>query len=92
MDTFYKPPQQRYDECNALEENYMNCMFQKALNDRVIVNRCVLDSVLWFHLECPKAVSKFDDPLEFKRKWRDFFSQNKSTADTYDAYSKTPVK
>ena len=56
------------------------------------MNRCVLDSVLWFHIECPKAASAFDDPLEFKRKWRDFFSQNKSLADTYKAYADTPVK
>ena len=89
MDTFYKPPTQKDSECRVLEENYMNCMFQKALNDKVIVNRCVLDSVLWFHLECPKRASAFDDPLEFKRKWRDFFSQNKSIADAFRTQSKT---
>ena len=51
---------------------------QKALKDKVFVNRCVLDSVLWFHVECPRAASKFDDPVEFKRKFRDFFSASKS--------------
>ena len=81
MDTFYKPPMQRQVECKALEDNYINCLFQKSLKDKVVVNRCVLDSVLWFHLECPKAASKFDDPVEFKRKFRDFFSQNKSIAE-----------
>ena len=78
MDMFYKPPMQRVSECKALEDNYMNCLFQKSLKDKVTVNRCVLDSVLWFHLECPRAASKFDDPVEFKKKFRDFFALNKS--------------
>ena len=56
----------------------MNCMLQKALKDRVKFNKCVLDSVLWFHLECPRHVAKFDNPIEFKRKWRDFFAISKS--------------
>ena len=56
MDLFYRPPLQRNDECEKLEENYMNCLYQKALNDKVYTNTCVLDSVLWFHLECPKWV------------------------------------
>ena len=78
MDIFYKPPQERADECAALEENYLNCLLQKALKDRVLVNRCVLDSVLWYHLECPKSVVKFDNPFEFKRKFRDFFAEIKT--------------
>ena len=45
------------------------------------MNGCVLDSILWFHLECPRAAGKFDDPVEFKRKWRDFFAVKKSIAD-----------
>ena len=81
MDTFYKPPMQRNSECKALEDNYMNCLFQKALKDNVMVNRCVLDSVLWFHVECPKASAKFDDPVEFKKKFRDFFAQNKAISE-----------
>ena len=56
----------------------MNCLFQKALKDNVMVNRCMLDSVLWFHVECPRAVAAFDDPDEFKRKWRGFFALQKS--------------
>ena len=72
---------QRPDECRALEENYMNCMLQKALKDRVMNNRCVLDSILWYHLECPKDVAKWDDPLEFKRKWRNFFAQTIASAE-----------
>ena len=74
MGQFYAPPLQRPDECKSLEANYMNCMLQKALKDRVTINRCVMDSILWFHLECPKEVAKFDDKFEFKRKWRDFFA------------------
>jgi len=81
MDLFSKPPLQRTDECKALEENYMNCMLQKALKDKVLNNRCVMDSILWFHMECPKDVAKFDEPLEFKRKWRHFFAQTKATAE-----------
>ena len=73
--------EQASKECDALEDNYMNCMFQKALNDKVIVNRCVLDSVLWFHIECPRAAGKFDDPIEFKRKFRDFFAHNVSVSE-----------
>ncbi len=78
MDLFYKPPLMRQDECHALEENYMNCLMQKALRDNVLSNRCNLDSILWFHLECPKQVEKFDDPIEFKRKWRDFFADQRN--------------
>ena len=81
MDLFYKPPQQRLDECAALEENYMNCLLQKAMRDRVFNNRCVMDSILWFHLECPKAAAKFDNPIEFKRKFRDFFAETRTAAE-----------
>ena len=75
MDLFYRPPLQRHDECGSLEQNYMNCLFQKALKDRVFTNFCNLDSVLWFHLECPKFAAKFDEPEEFKAKFRDYFSE-----------------
>ena len=81
MDLFYKPPLQRKDECKSLEMNYMNCMLQKVLKDNVMNNRCKLDSVLWFHLECPLDAAKFDDPVEFKRKWRNFFAETKATAE-----------
>ena len=79
------------DEALKVEREYhmLNCMLQKALNDKVVVNRCVLDSVLWFHLECPKWANKYDDPIEFKRKWRDFFSQIKSTHEAVTARTKT---
>ncbi len=49
----------------------MNCLMQKSMQDKVLVNQCVLDSVLWFPLECPRAFGKFDDPVEFKRKFTD---------------------
>ena len=87
MDLFYKPPLQRPDECAALEENYMNCLLQKSMRDRVLTNRCVMDSILWFHLECPKAVAKFDDPNEFKRKFRDFFADTRTAAENATALS-----
>ena len=56
----------------------MNCLLQKALRDRVLTNRCNLDSVLWFHLECPKAAARFDDPIDFKRKFRDFLAERRT--------------
>ena len=55
MDFFYKAPAQRPDECKVLEMNYMNCLLQKAMKDRVMNNRCVMDSILWYHMECPVA-------------------------------------
>ena len=78
MDQFYKPPLQRPDECKVLEDNYLNCLLQKALKDRVTTNKCVMDSIIWFHLECPKAAAMFDDKFEFKRKFREFFALQKS--------------
>ena len=51
------------------------------MRDRVLTNRCVMDSILWFHLECPKAAAKFDDPNEFKRKFRDFFAETRTAAE-----------
>ena len=80
MDFFYKPPMQRVDECKALEENYVNCLMQKALKDHVLNNRCVMDSILWFHLECPRQAATFDDPNSFKLKFRDFFAHQKLDA------------
>ena len=85
MDLFYKPPLQRPDECQALEENYLNCMFQKALRDRVLTNKCNMDSILWFHLECPKSVARFDNPLDFKRKIRDYIAEQRAYLDTMGA-------
>ena len=80
MDFFYRPPHQRPDECAVLEENYINCLMQKALKDRVRNNKCILDSLLWFHLECPRAAAAFDDPDTFKMKFRDFFAHTKHDA------------
>ena len=57
MDFFYRPPIERADECEALETNYMNCLLQKSMKDRVFNNKCVMDSILWFHLECPKTAA-----------------------------------
>ena len=86
MDLFYKPPLQRRDECEALEDNYMNCLLQKAMRDRVNASRCNMDSILWFHLECPKAAAKFDDPNEFKVKFRDMFANLRAN---YEAVNDT---
>ena len=78
MDLFYKPPLERPDECMALEENYMNCLMQKSMQDRVMTNKCNMDSILWFHLECPKGAAKFDDPLHLKRKLRELLTDTRT--------------
>ena len=52
---------------------------QKALGDRVYLNKCVLDSVLFFQIECPKWHAKFDDPAEFKLKFKKFIAETKSS-------------
>ena len=75
MDFFYKPPLQRNDECTSLENNYMNCLMQKALNDNVQTNRCNMSSLLWFNLECPRWINQFDDPVGFKHKFKKFFDE-----------------
>ena len=85
MDLFYKPPMQRPDECKVLEENYINCLVQKSQKDYVFNNRCVLDSVLWFQVECPRAFSQFDDPVEFKKKFRDYFASRKSVMENMES-------
>lgn len=80
MDIFYKTPMQRPDECAVLETNYINCLLQKAMKDRVTNNKCVMDSILWFHVECPRHAAAFDDPNTFKLKFRDFFAHLRSDA------------
>ena len=52
---------------------------QKAIADNVAFNKCKMDSILWFHLECPKWAAKFDDPNHFKRKFRQFFEVQQFT-------------
>ena len=83
MDLFYKPPLERDDECKYLEINYMNCLLQKAMKDHVFVNKCNLNAILWFHLECPNSVAKFDNHLEFRRKFRDFFAEIKTIKENH---------
>eukprot|EP00343_Euplotes_focardii_P000539 CAMPEP_0205803520 /NCGR_PEP_ID=MMETSP0205-20121125/6210_1 /ASSEMBLY_ACC=CAM_ASM_000278 /TAXON_ID=36767 /ORGANISM="Euplotes focardii, Strain TN1" /LENGTH=85 /DNA_ID=CAMNT_0053071753 /DNA_START=129 /DNA_END=386 /DNA_ORIENTATION=+ len=41
-----------------------------------------MDSILWFHLECPKWAEKFDDEVEFKRKFKTFFDKRNSEYQT----------
>ncbi len=49
MDYFYKPPLQREDEWQALEDNYISCLVQKSMSDfknlNAPINRCKMDSV-----------------------------------------------
>jgi hypothetical protein len=35
---------------------------QKALKDRIPLSSCDLEDVMWFHVECPDYLKKFDDP------------------------------
>jgi hypothetical protein len=37
-----------------------------------------MENLIWFHLECPKVASEFDDPVKFRLKWRDYFGQLKA--------------
>jgi len=39
-----------------------------------------MDSILWFHVECPRHAAAFDDPNTFKLKFRDFFSHLRASA------------
>jgi hypothetical protein len=40
---------------------------QKAVKDRIPLNACSLEHVLWYHLECPDYAKKFDNPEN--QKW-----------------------
>jgi len=57
-----------------LEANYLNCLLQKALKDKVPINSCNLEHVLWYHLECPDYLKKFDDPKHEKYLKRQMFN------------------
>ena len=81
MDLFYKPPLEGPSECESLENNYMNCIIQKAIRDRVTFNKCVIEHILWFHLECPRYAEKFDDPSFFKLRFRELFEENQGLYD-----------
>ena len=58
----------------------------------MFVNKCNLDSVLWFPIECPRAFGKFDDPNEFKRKWRDYFTELKALKETMGPQTATQAR
>jgi hypothetical protein len=61
-DIFYVPPKQRTNECRYLEKNYLACIFQKALKDRVSNSFCDLQGVIYFHIECPNYIERFEGP------------------------------
>ena len=61
-DIFYIPPKQTRVECRYLERNYLSCIMQKAMKDRITNPVCDLQGVLYFHIECPAYVEKFDGP------------------------------
>ncbi len=45
-----------------LERNYINCVLQKALKDKIPTNSCSVEHILWYHLECPDYAKKWDEP------------------------------
>ncbi len=49
-------------ECKWLEKNYIDCVLQKAMKDKIQDNVCSLEHVLWYHLECPDYAKKWDEP------------------------------
>ena len=48
------------NECKYLEKNYLECLLQKGLKDRVETPKCNLEYVWYFHTECPDYVKKYD--------------------------------
>lgn len=61
-DIFYVPPTQNSVECRYLEKNYISCIMQKAMKDRLTNPICDLQGVIFFHIECPSYLEKFDGP------------------------------
>jgi hypothetical protein len=61
-DIFYIPPSQKAVECRYLERNYLSCIMQKAMKDRLTNPICDLQGVVYFHIECPSYIEKFDGP------------------------------
>lgn len=61
-DIFYVPPKQKRVECQYLEKNYISCIIQKAMKDRIGSPVCDLHGVIFFHVECPDWVKRFDAP------------------------------
>lgn len=49
-------------------------MLQKALKDKTVYNVCNLQGVLYYHLECPDYLKKFDDPKNKNYLRRSIFS------------------
>lgn len=73
-DTFYQKPSQGRPECQALEKNYINCLIQKGLKDKLPGNMCHLESILWYHVECPDYIKKWDQPEHQKHLKRQIFN------------------
>ena len=61
-DIFYVPPKQKRVECQYLEKNYISCIVQKAMKDRISNPVCDLHGVIFFHIECPSYLKRFDAP------------------------------
>lgn len=50
---------------------------QKAVRDKVTYNRCVLDNILWFHLECPKRFDRYNEEGFVRSKVKSFYEFQK---------------
>lgn len=44
------------------------------MKDRTSHNLCNLESVLWYHIECPEYLKKWDDPKHYKHLKRQMFN------------------
>mmetsp|Transcript_27060 Transcript_27060/g.28106 ORF Transcript_27060/g.28106 Transcript_27060/m.28106 type:complete len:151 (-) Transcript_27060:97-549(-) len=66
-DTYFTPPRQLIKECKFLERNYLECLLQKGLKDRVHDPKCNLEYAWYFHVECPDYIKKYDHPVEGKK-------------------------
>jgi hypothetical protein len=59
-DLFYVPPKENLKECRWLEKNYISCLIQKGLRDRIPESICSENHIIYFHLECPSWIKKFE--------------------------------
>ncbi len=66
-------------ECRWLEKNFLKCIREKAVRDRVPKMDCEVENVepshqiLWFMTECPTRFGRFEDA----KKLREVFLQEK---------------
>ena len=75
MQIRYSPPKNDQDECEFLENNFMQCLEEKSQKDALPQLKCNMENVLWYYLDCPKFAMKFQNLNYMKMKHTEF--QNK---------------